>query len=72
MTDENFELGIKIVVIFSIVLLICEVMAAFRIQKIKNVSTSVLDDIEKDVSDSELLKEQDLNEIDLEDYYVEE
>lgn len=72
MTDERFELGIKIVVVVSIVLLICEVLVAVGVLKKKSVNVSVLDDIEKDVSNSELLKEQDLNEIDLEDYYVEE
>ena len=70
MTDEKFELGIKIIIIVSVVFLICEILIAFGVFKKRAVSTSVLDDIEKNVSDSELLKEEDLNEI--EDYYVEE
>lgn len=72
MTDERFELGIKILAIASIIFLIAEVAMAIKVQKTKKVSGSILDEIEKDVSDSELLKQQDLNEIDLEDYYVEE
>ena len=72
MTDEAFRLGIKIVTILTILLLICEVVVAVGVLKKRSISTSILDEIEKDVSDSVLLKEQDLNEIDLEDYYVEE
>ena len=72
MTDERFELGIKIVVIFSMVLLVCEVAIATQVLKKKTVSVSILEEIDKDVSNSELLKTPDLNEIDLEDYYVEE
>lgn len=72
MTNERFELGIKIVAIVTIILLVCEVMLAVGVLKQKTVSVSVLDDIDKDVSNSELLKEQDLNEINLEDLYVEE
>lgn len=72
MTDEAFELGIKIVAILTVVLLICEVVVAVGVLKKKTSSTSVLDEIEKDVSNSELLKVEDLNEINIEDYYVEE
>lgn len=72
MTDEAFELGIKIVAILTVILLICEVLIAVGVLKKKTSSTSVLDEIEKDVSNSELLKVEDLNEIDLDDYYVEE
>lgn len=72
MTDEAFELGIKIVAILTVILLICEVLIAVGVLKKKTSSTSVLDEIEKDVSNSELLKVEDLNEINLDDYYVEE
>lgn len=72
MTDEAFELGIKIVAVLTVILLICEVLVAVGVLKKKTSSTSVLDDIEKDVSNSELLKQEDLNEINLDDYYVEE
>ena len=47
MTDEKFELGIKIIIIVSVVFLICEILIAFGVFKKRAVSTSVLDDIEK-------------------------
>lgn len=72
MTDEAFELGIKIVAILTILLLICEVVVAVGVLKKKTSSTSVLDEIDKDVSNSELLKVEDLNSIKVEDYYIEE
>ena len=62
MTDENFELGTKIIIIVSVLFLICEILIAVGVLKEKSVSVSVLDEIEKNVSNSELLKEQDLNE----------
>lgn len=72
MTDERFELGVKIVAILAVVIFIFEILLAFGVIRKKEISVSVLDDIEKDVSNSELLKTQDLNYIDLNDYYVEE
>ena len=72
MTDEGFELGIKIVVIISILIIVCEIILAFRVLKSRTVSTSILDDVSKDVSSSELLKEQDVNNINLDEIYVEE
>ena len=72
MTKEGFELGIKILIIMAVIILIGEVILSYFVIKKKTVSLSVLDDIEKDVSKSELLKERNTEDINLEDLYVEE
>lgn len=72
MNDEQFSFGIKIVVIVAFVLLACEIILVMNVLKEKEVPTSVLDEIDVDVSNSILLQETDYNALQNEVYYVEE